>query len=376
MPAARAHGVPRLARLGRAARGRRADRPESLRRRASQRSVRRSDQHPVHERHHRLREGRHAHPPQHPQQRLLRRRGVPLSPRGPGLHPGAVLPLLRHGDGQPRLHHARRVHGRSPPRRSSPARRSRRCRTSAARRCYGVPTMFIAELDHPDFDSFDLSSLRTGIMAGSPCPVEVMRKVIDRMHMERGDDLLRHDRDLAGFDSDGADDDARPPRLHRRTGAPARRGQDRRPGTGTCLPRGASGELCTRGYSVMLGYWDEPEKTARGDRRGRLDAHGRPRHDGRRRLRQDRRPLQGHDHPRRREHLSARDRGVPLHAPRRRRRAGRRCPRRALRRGDRRVRDRARRGPRSTSRRCASSAAAGSRTSRSRATSSRWTSSR
>ena len=73
-------------------------------------------------------------------------------------------------------------------------------RTSAARRCYGVPTMFIAELAHPGFAEFDLSSLRTGIMAGSPCPVEVMKRVVDRDAHGRGHDHVRHDRDVAGVD--------------------------------------------------------------------------------------------------------------------------------------------------------------------------------
>ena len=116
-------------------------------------------------------------PPQHPQQRLLRRRALPLHRAGPGLHPGALLPLLRHGDGQPRAAPPTAPHGH--PRRPA-STRSRRCRRSQDERCtslYGVPTMFIAELDHPDFASYDLSSLRTGIMAGSPCPVEVMKKV-------------------------------------------------------------------------------------------------------------------------------------------------------------------------------------------------------
>ena len=95
----------------------------------------------------------------------------------PRLHPGAVLPLLRHGARQPRLHHARRLHGRP----GRGVRRRARCsRRSQAERCtslYGVPTMFIAELDHPRFGEFDLSTLRTGIMAGAPCPVELMRQV-------------------------------------------------------------------------------------------------------------------------------------------------------------------------------------------------------
>ena len=78
-------------------------------------------------------------------------------------------------------------------------------RRSQAERCtslYGVPTMFIGELDHPRFAEFDLSSLRTGIMAGSPCPVEVMKKVQSTHAHARGDDLLRHDRDLAGLDAE------------------------------------------------------------------------------------------------------------------------------------------------------------------------------
>ena len=67
---------------------------------------------------------------------------------------------------------------------------------------YGVPTMFIAELNHPDFDKFDLSSLRTGIMAGSPCPPETMREVMDRMNMRGGHYLLWSDRDQPGVHAD------------------------------------------------------------------------------------------------------------------------------------------------------------------------------
>ena len=82
-----------------------------------------ADQHPVHERHHRLPQGRHAEPPQHPQQRLLHHRADQLHRRGPALHPGALLPLLRHGDGQPRLHHPRRHDGDPGARASTPRRR-------------------------------------------------------------------------------------------------------------------------------------------------------------------------------------------------------------------------------------------------------------
>ncbi|GAA2884697.1 AMP-binding protein [Pseudonocardia halophobica] len=135
----------------------------------------------------------------------------------------------------------------------------------ARERCtslYGVPTMFIAELNHPDFDAYDLSSLRTGIMAGSPCPVEVMKQVVSRMGMDevticygmtetspvsmqtRADDSLELRVSTVG-------------RVH-----PHLEVKIVDPDTGLTVPRGEPGELCTRGYSVMLGYWEEPEKTA------------------------------------------------------------------------------------------------------------------
>ncbi len=133
-----------------------------------------------------------------------------------------------------------------------------------AERCtslYGVPTMFIAELDLPEFDQFTLTSLRTGIMAGSPCPVEVMRKVIDRMHMadvticygmtetspvstqSSPDDDLEHRASTVGRVQ---------PHVEVKIVDP----------DGRCVPRGQPGELCTRGYSVMLGYWNDSEQTA------------------------------------------------------------------------------------------------------------------
>jgi len=133
-----------------------------------------------------------------------------------------------------------------------------------AERCtalYGVPTMFIAELDHPDFDRYDLSSLRTGIMAGAPCPVEVMRKVVERMHMSEVTICYGMTETSPVSTQTGADDD-----LEHRTGTVGRvhphveiRIAD--PETGRTLPRGDPGEFQTRGYSVMLGYWDEPERT-------------------------------------------------------------------------------------------------------------------
>ena len=98
--------------------------------------------------------------------------------RRPALHSGAALPLLRHGDGHAGLRLQGRHHGRC---RAKASSRAQRCARSTGEKCtalYGVPTMFVAMLDHPDFKSFDLSSLRTGIMAGAPCPIEVMKKVV------------------------------------------------------------------------------------------------------------------------------------------------------------------------------------------------------
>ncbi|MGD9805984.1 MAG: AMP-binding protein [Hyphomicrobiaceae bacterium] len=136
--------------------------------------------------------------------------------------------------------------------------------TVSEERCtslYGVPTMFIAELDHPEFASFDLSSLRTGMMAGSPCPVEVMRRCIRDMHLTEltigygmtetspvstqtliGDSLEKQT---------GTVGCAHPHVEVKIIGA-----------DGRIVPRGVTGEFCTRGYSVMLGYWDDSERTA------------------------------------------------------------------------------------------------------------------
>jgi len=127
---------------------------------------------------------------------------------------------------------------------------------------YGVPTMFIAELDLPEFDEFDLSSLRTGIMAGSPCPVEVMRKVIDRMHMSEVTICYGMTETSPVSTQTTADDD-----VDHRTSTVGRVHPHVEikivdPTTGSCVERGMTGELCTRGYSIMLGYWNDPEQTA------------------------------------------------------------------------------------------------------------------
>ncbi|MEV4598673.1 AMP-binding protein [Amycolatopsis sp. NPDC049253] len=134
-----------------------------------------------------------------------------------------------------------------------------------AERCtslYGVPTMFIAELNHPDFGEFDLSSLRTGIMAGSPCPVEVMKQVIDRMGMTEVSICYGMTETSPVSTQTRADDS-----VERRVSTVGRVGPHLEskvvdPETGLTVPRGVPGELCTRGYSVMLGYWEQPDKTA------------------------------------------------------------------------------------------------------------------
>ncbi len=137
--------------------------------------------------------------------------------------------------------------------------------TIEAERCtalYGVPTMFIAELAHPEFERFDLSSLRTGVMAGSPCPVEVMKSCVDRMHMTEVT-ICYGMTETSPVSTQTLPDDS----LHHRTATVGRahphveiRVAD--PETGETLARGVTGEFCTRGYSVMQGYWDEPERTA------------------------------------------------------------------------------------------------------------------
>jgi len=126
---------------------------------------------------------------------------------------------------------------------------------------YGVPTMFIAELDHPEFNAYDLSSLRTGIMAGAPCPVEIMKRVVAQMHM-REVTICMGTTEMSPITFQSRSDES----LERRVSTV---------GTihpyveakivdteGRVVPVGVRGELLTRGYGVMQGYWDEPQKTA------------------------------------------------------------------------------------------------------------------
>jgi fatty-acyl-CoA synthase len=127
---------------------------------------------------------------------------------------------------------------------------------------YGVPTMFIAELGLRDFADYDLSSLRTGIMAGSPCPVEVMKRVIAEMHMAEVGICYGMTETSPVSTQTRRDDD-----LDRRTATVGRvmphvEVKIVDPATGVTVPRNEPGELCTRGYSVMLGYWNQPEHTA------------------------------------------------------------------------------------------------------------------
>jgi fatty-acyl-CoA synthase len=145
----------------------------------------------------------------------------------------------------------------------------------AEERCtslYGVPTMFIAQLDHPAFADYDLSSLRTGIMAGSPCPVEVMKRVMDLMHMSEVG-ICYGMTETSPVSTQTAYDDP----VQKRVGSVGRvhphvevKIVDPEGGAtvagatvaGATVARGDPGELCTRGYSVMAGYWNDPERTA------------------------------------------------------------------------------------------------------------------
>lgn len=133
---------------------------------------------------------------------------------------------------------------------------------------YGVPTMFIAELDHPKFSEFDLNSLRTGVMAGAPCPVEVMKRVIADMHMHEVT-IAYGMTETSPVSFQSRSDDS----IERRVSTVGRIHPHLEvkivDTEGRVVPRGQRGELLTRGYSVMTGYWDDAEKT-----RQSVDAQG------------------------------------------------------------------------------------------------------
>ncbi|HVR53684.1 MAG TPA: AMP-binding protein [Pseudorhodoferax sp.] len=133
-----------------------------------------------------------------------------------------------------------------------------------AERCtglHGVPTMFIAELDHPRFAEFDLSSLRTGIMAGSPCPIEVMKRVVEQMHLS--EITIAYGMTETSPVSCQSSTDTPLAKRVSTVGQvqPHLEVKIVDPASGALVPRGQSGELCTRGYSVMHGYWGDEEKT-------------------------------------------------------------------------------------------------------------------
>ncbi|WP_325050148.1 AMP-binding protein [Renibacterium salmoninarum] len=126
---------------------------------------------------------------------------------------------------------------------------------------YGVPTMFIAEQNLPNFKDYDLSSLRTGIMAGSPCPVEVMKRCMTEMHMAEVS-IAYGMTDTSPVSTQTRPEDD----VERRTASVGRVHPHLEvkvidPTTGLTVPRDTPGELCTRGYSVMLGYWNDPAKS-------------------------------------------------------------------------------------------------------------------
>jgi len=137
-------------------------------------------------------------------------------------------------------------------------------RTVAAERCtslYGVPTMFVAELAHPELNSFDLSSMRTGIMAGSPCPIDTMRQVLDTMHMPEVTIAYGQTETSPVSTQTSVDDSVE----HRVTTVgrvlPHVEAKIVDPETGETVPVGTPGEYCTRGFHVMNGYWNDPDKT-------------------------------------------------------------------------------------------------------------------
>jgi fatty-acyl-CoA synthase len=126
---------------------------------------------------------------------------------------------------------------------------------------YGVPTMFIAELDHPRRAEFDLSSLRSGIMAGATCPIEVMKRVIDEMHMSEVQ-IAYGMTETSPVSLQTAADDPLELRVTSVGRTQPQLESKIVDAEGRILPRGETGELCTRGYSVMLGYWNNPQATA------------------------------------------------------------------------------------------------------------------
>ncbi len=189
---------------------------------------------------------------------------------------------------------------------------------------HGVPTMFIAMLEHPDFEKTDFSRMRTGIMAGSPCPVKVMQDVVDKMHMSEIC-ITYGQTEASPATTMSKTTDSLETRVN--TVGAAMFAVECKivdPDTGEELPDNMDGEFCARGYNIMKGYYTVPEATAAvidEEGGGKLRRRGAPHARG---IFQDHRPHQGHDYPRRREHLSQGDRGILLYPSRGQGRAGHR----------------------------------------------------
>ena len=197
---------------------------------------------------------------------------------------------------------------------------------------YGVPTMFIAELEHPEFSRFDLTSLRTGVMAGAPCPIEVMRRVVDRMHCPEITIVYGQTESSPGITMSRADDPLELRVTTVGTALPNTEVQIVDAKTHERLPLGEQGELCTRGYLVMKGYDGDPKATSEV-----IDSQGWLHTGDLAVMRPDgyfsfKGRAQGHHHSRRREHLPTRGGGFPAHVSQDRRRVRGRVARRQARR--------------------------------------------
>ena len=201
---------------------------------------------------------------------------------------------------------------------------------------YGVPTMFIAELHHPMFDLFDMSSLRTGIMAGSLCPVELMKQVEEKMYM-KVTSVYGLTEAAPGMTATRIDDsfDVRCNTVGRDFEHTEVKVID--PETGEECPVGVQGEMCNRGYNTMKGVLQESAGHSRGHRQERFPALRRLGRERRGRQLPHHRTYQRHDYPRRRKYLSARNRRVSLSTGRRQGCAGSRHPFQEVRRSGRRI---------------------------------------
>ena len=248
-PRAGARGLHRHQRLGRRGRCRREGRRRRGERADADPAARRPDQHPVHVGHHRLSQGRDAVAPQHPQQRLLRHRADQLHRAGPALHPGALLPLLRHGDGQPRLHLPRRDDG-------DPGTGLRPRGDAAGDRGGAVHRRLRRAHDvHRDAEPPDVRRARPVLAAHRDHGrARLPGRGDEALHLRHahggGLDRLRDDRDLARLLPDARRRRPRPPYVDHRPRPPARRDQGRRPRIGrdrrARADRGSSARAATR----------------------------------------------------------------------------------------------------------------------------------